>query len=876
MMRANMVRIIQVILFAAKIHSLQCFVNWEFGYPASYSAHWSKAYSTHQNCAKDCYTRKRDVERKVIFATVQGANCYCSTENGGTISASYQHVYFNFDPFMISEDALEVSSSYEPMISQRIYVRGNDLSTIHGFESLSKPLEESKYAVISSTTPITAVNPVKVLNYKRHDVTRTESKYVLTPDPGEGFLHPHAISNIKISDNDDAASSTLYFATIQSNDRMISVDITKPITITRSNPLRCNITFNESTSYVDPSTSEFVVTIALTTDDNCNKNMKDLTIMLSNEAYVEPEVNTTPHPYCMTPTSMMRSHNQVNVFYSKLYIFSYICVTVRYKGSSKSIGDAAGSKLMTVHSLFAYTTYSNGAEVKEKVQKTYKTFISNNVRGYYIQDSESGLCLKSEPDGNLVLTEHPHCTYFKEIPYNLMTTHGLCIDKGPSAINSENCKREMRMKFLNGKFQFLSDDTYFTVPKASALNTEVTASTGSVFHKISGSFGIKGAANNRAVTKNPELHDVTILYVDESFVACNYNSDREYRCIRYTIAEKKVWNFPPQFANILGYDSTKKRYYGKTKTGGFIMVQEDKKHSIYHIRQATWENIRNGSTTTKANVYSRSDLATAKVSSAFSAPSSFSVTYLGLYDDSSYTHVILWFAAEDCASTVGTNADNALNNCAETKKYCKSTRSRVYYMSTLTNPPTHGQVYCDMETDENGWMLVSNYTVLNREFPPLTMTSDIFAVVSSGFAMHIKPSGLQTVWTGMGFSKVRLYCSIDKPAKTVHLRTLNTNTDSVRLIDWLKGSSAVSSQAAACTTYETYPDNTAFATGMCGQWDGGRGFWGSPSTQDTSLYDNTFYTPQHSWRVGPTTSSCDTGGGSETLFQDGTWQIYVA
>lgn len=92
----------------------------------------------------------------------------------------------------------------------------------------------------------------------------------------------------------------------------------------------------------------------------------------------------------------------------------------------------------------------------------------------------------------------------------------------------------------------------------------------------------------------------------------------------------KLLDFPPQFANILGYDSTKKRYYGKTKTGGFIMVQEEQKHSIYHIRQATWENIRNGSTTTKANVYSRSDLATAKVSSAFSAPSSFSGKLLSL------------------------------------------------------------------------------------------------------------------------------------------------------------------------------------------------------------------------------------------------------
>jgi len=276
-----------------------------------------------------------------------------------------------------------------------------------------------------------------------------------------------------------------------------------------------------------------------------------------------------------------------------------------------------------------------------------------------------------------------------------------------------------------------------------------------------------------------------------------------------------------------------------------------------------WEyiKIRDNESLIYSNTVKRNDLVNKTVKISEKA----TVTYIGLLEESK--HVLVWSRDTNCANSVGINNYTAMKSCNEIKRICPDAKSRIYWItSEYGDNAFSGKVYCDMEFDNGGWMLIVNHTVHNQA--PITplATESLFEVVQSNYTkVYMSAVGLQKLASRHGsIVNIRFYCTTSDFKKTVHVSTIQ-NAKGNTFIYYLSGYQGYNARSA-CGLFTVHNDDTSKLTEDCSE------IKTFINVFPYRLIKNPFSKSKHNYELD--TNACDTPPFNGVL-KYGNWKVYV-
>ncbi|XP_057311648.1 uncharacterized protein LOC130649394 [Hydractinia symbiolongicarpus] len=430
--------------------------------------------------------------------------------------------------------------------------------------------------------------------------------------------------------------------------------------------------------------SLFRSSIKLEDKSGCNKNIEDVSVVLNHESYLEAyDVRAENHFPCLKETSLQIERHRIVIKYSRLYVGSTICTLVKYRYSGKRF---TGSKKVSVFVDVFYTGFNNNVSSSSHAWDVYSTYVSKDVPGFYLWDTDLTYCVRQHPDDIMMMQKEALCTLFKQTPYNLVSIYGFCANKNSSTIiTSKTCGKEKILSVGSSSLRWFDDQTYIHVPPSSEQKTPVGSTQDNVGFKkkYKDSFGFK-VSKDTATDKNTDIDDVTIFLYDDDFTACCYLNDREHSCVVYNKAANRVTRLPPLFASVLGYDALSKTTIGKDTQGRYVGYRPKAKHRFFYVSQKHWLKLKGKESTVLSKAYNRSVLAESNAENEFEVGSDlYTVTPLGLYEMTRQTHVILWLVDQDnCAAVVGSSELLAFQSCEAIKAYCHAATTGTYWIGT--------------------------------------------------------------------------------------------------------------------------------------------------------------------------------------------------
>lgn len=178
------------------------------------------------------------------------------------------------------------------------------------------------------------------------------------------------------------------------------------------------------------------------------------------------------------------------------------------------------------------------------------------------------------------------------------------------------------------------------------------------------------------------------------------------------------------------------------------------------------------------------------------------------------------------------------NSCKDIRDSGNSRGDGEYWIDTeKTGNPL--RVFCDMTTDEGGWLLVSNFVIGNPSFPQVKLETSYHGI--SGCLENntfLRKTALEELMTHMPFTQLRFHCSKVR-GRTFHVTTA-ANSSGEAVVQYLSGQT--NDEPDSCGSFVRMEDDNSKLAEMCDQWKGGKGE-GAPLGKwgEDSLYDHTVF-----------------------------------
>eukprot|EP00794_Sanderia_malayensis_P004392 gene4392-4979_t len=217
-------------------------------------------------------------------------------------------------------------------------------------------------------------------------------------------------------------------------------------------------------------------------------------------------------------------------------------------------------------------------------------------------------------------------------------------------------------------------------------------------------------------------------------------------------------------------------------------------------------------------------------------------------------------------------------SCKEIKADNFAAKSGQYWVN-LDKPR---EVYCDMETDGGGWMLVSNFVSEATNGRAWSQGNSI-ATVSKypSKAFGLSASGLKSLQDLIQFDQLRFFCHKNNPGRTVHIATKNNDAGKA-VVRYFTG--CTNAYPTACGSYSTMADDNSMLSQKCNDWGYNGTYkvnkWGHSGIGNTRLYDHLMVVAyKYHWIVPFTTGGrweCDdyTPSGTQVSAGDA-WKIFI-
>jgi len=262
----------------------------------------------------------------------------------------------------------------------------------------------------------------------------------------------------------------------------------------------------------------------------------------------------------------------------------------------------------------------------------------------------------------------------------------------------------------------------------------------------------------------------------------------------------------------------------------------------------------------------------------FTQHHNYSVRHYGLYNESEGSYIITWPSSNGCALTVAKENATSFASCKTIKEYCADAKNGYYWIHGDNEKSEAFEVYCEMEFDEGGWLMLVNHTSYGsgNDTPIAEQTTDdLKEYFTSNNSKYLKsPNGLLNLYNKMKFIQLRLYCYRDTPGRTIHIKTLDKTGNSA--LTWLLKKH--SQLTPFCKSYFRYDDDTSELTFKCDEDH--TGTWGkSPNTKENVLYtDLLFKEDLYYYSIGVTDeddkiwSQCDS---NDSNYSYGNWKIFA-
>ena len=152
------------------------------------------------------------------------------------------------------------------------------------------------------------------------------------------------------------------------------------------------------------------------------------------------------------------------------------------------------------------------------------------------------------------------------------------------------------------------------------------------------------------------------------------------------------------------------------------------------------------------------------------------------------------------------------SSCKAIKEASPNTPSGQYRLQSSTGSPTTYTVYCDMQTDGGGWLLVLNYLHKGGTNPAVNARTTSFPLPGSN-VLGTNESSNQSTWghaapvllSSVDFAETRFYCK-----SSTHNRVLHFKSSQKNLADYFKTGQG---QAIIPISHTALPGHTAFLPG---------------------------------------------------------------
>jgi len=239
---------------------------------------------------------------------------------------------------------------------------------------------------------------------------------------------------------------------------------------------------------------------------------------------------------------------------------------------------------------------------------------------------------------------------------------------------------------------------------------------------------------------------------------------------------------------------------------------------------------------------------------------------------------LIWKASQRCNITVGITPAFALRSCKAIKQYCSNVNSGYYWLNG-GNESKSFYAYCDMETDEGGWL-----QILDIKLPTYPLYFDIGDNITDSVdtffqnytTTYLTAKGLDELHNLTNFTQLRLYCHSDDVGYdvTVHIVTFD-NENGYDVINYIKNNefTAYDNQPKSCSSFKPYHDDNSYLSRQCKAW--AHETWGLDSHYNTMLQLYDFPMVIHNYAFAPGVRMGRRNCDSNLDVKNGSFAIYV-